>query len=74
MTRQQKTPRQRAEEQLAVAQRLAKRLQARCHALTEELEGLRQERDAAFARRDYLAQHPDLKQQTTPTTQGETAP
>jgi hypothetical protein len=64
MTRQRKTPRQRAEEALAVATRNAKRLQAQHTALAAEAERVGKERDAAFRRRDYLAQHPDLPQPT----------
>lgn len=60
-TRQAKTPRQRAEEQLGVAERKFSRLADQVKTLTAELEALTKERDLAAARADYLAQHPDLK-------------
>ncbi len=62
MTRAAKTPRQRAEEAYAVAQRLASRLQAKHAALAAETERVGRERDAAFTRRDFLAKHPDLQE------------
>ncbi len=67
MTRQHKTPRQRAEEALAVEQRRVERLFAKREQLTAELTGLEDELHEARVRRDYLAQHPDLNS-TTPTT------
>lgn len=60
MTRQTKTPRQRAEEQLAVANRTVVRLDRKVDDLAAELAGLRREHAAAIARRDHLATHPDL--------------
>lgn len=68
MTRQTKTPKQRAEEQLATAKRVAARLDRKRDALQEELAAITRELDAALARRDYLAKHPDLQQNTTTTT------
>lgn len=73
MTRQSKTPRQRAEEQLAVAERLAKRLTEQVARTRADLQHLEQEWAAAIARRDHLKQHPDLKQQPT-TTQEKSTP
>ena len=70
MSRQTKTPRQRAEEALAVANRAVVRLDRKVDALTAELAGLRREHTAAIARRDHLATHPDLQPETQqhPTT------
>lgn len=68
MTRQQKTPRQRAEEQLATAERAADRLKTRRDTLLAELADVQDEYDAAVARRDFLANHPDLGQQGPSTT------
>ena len=67
MTRQTKTPRQRAEEQLAVADRQEKRLRQKARELRAQLDDLEREHRAAIARRDHLATHPDLKQNTTST-------
>ena len=72
-TRQTKTPRQRAEEQLATAKRVAARLDRKRDRLQEELANLTRELDAALTRRDYLAQHPDLQQNPTTTTGAPTA-
>ena len=72
MTRQTKTPRQRAEEALAVAERHVKRLATKGTALRKELEAIDTEYDQAVARRDYLTQHPDLQHQP-PTSTGATA-
>ncbi|WP_133058959.1 hypothetical protein [Nocardioides sp. PD653] len=60
MTRQQKTPRQRAEEQLAIANRAVERLNTKAKALRQELDAVDREHRAALARRDHLATHPDL--------------
>lgn len=78
MTRQQKTPRQRAQEQLDLATRVADRLTRQAKKARTELDRLNRERDAAVVRRDYLAQHPDLKSTTsktssTTTPRGDTA-
>lgn len=67
MTRQAKTPRQRAEEALAVANRHVVRLDRKVDALATELATLRRERAAAIARRDHLKTHPDLQQHPNPT-------
>lgn len=66
MTRQTKTPRQRAEEALALANRQVIRLDRKVDALRIELAELEREQAAAIARRDHLAKHPDLT--NTPTT------
>lgn len=65
MTRQTKTPRQRAEEQLAVAERAVERLTTKQDQLEAELRAVVHQVNAAVVRRDYLANHPDLH---TPTT------
>lgn len=59
-TRQHKTPRQRAEEALAVEQRRVERLTAKVENLRTELALLEEDLNDATTRRDYLAQHPDL--------------
>lgn len=74
MTRQQETPRQRAEEQLAVAERAATRLQARREQLAAELAQITRDHKQAVARRDHLAQHPDLPHDPTSTPTGEQHP
>lgn len=69
MTRQAKTPRQRAEEQLATAERTVARLHKKGKQLGAELEAIRRDHDTAVVRRDYLKQHPDLANtQPRPTT------
>lgn len=60
MTRQSKTPRQRAQEQLDVAERVVKKLGVRRAHLQGELNRAVTELEAATARRDYLKKHPDL--------------
>lgn len=65
MTRQTKTPRQRAEEALAIADRAHDRLTTKARDLRSELEDVEREQRAALARRDHLAQHPDLQQHPT---------
>lgn len=60
-TRQRKTPAQRAQEQLDIATRAVERLTVKRTTLATELEEISAERDAAIARRDHLAQHPDLQ-------------
>lgn len=68
MTRQAKTPRQRAEEQLATAERAVKRLTDKAKALRADLELVDRERDQAVVRRDYLATNPDLGRGARPTS------
>lgn len=72
MPRQAKTPRQRAEEQLAVAERAVARWAEKRDRAQEEYEAAEREHAAAVARRDYLKQHPDLT--TTPGNQEESTP
>lgn len=79
--RQKKTPRQRAEEALAVAERKVKRLLVEQSKLRVALATVESDLAAETARRDYLKKHPDLGQQgpsttppgTTPTSTGDTA-
>lgn len=66
MTRTPKTPRQRAEEALAVAERRVARLTKKVAHTRADLEVLEDEWKAAQARRDHLKQHPDLKPPTNP--------
>lgn len=73
MTRQSKTPRQRAEEALAVAQRAYDRLNTKAKDLRGELEAVEREQRAALARRDYLAKHPDLPTNPSTATEGDPA-
>lgn len=73
MARQKKTPRQRAEEQLAVADRKVTRLRKERDKHQGELNRIVSELEAETARRDYLAQHPDLKQPSTTNPTGDTA-
>ena len=68
MTRQTKTPRQRAEEALAIAERAVKRLGEKKAALRADLDAITREHDAAVVRRDYLANHPDLGRGARPTS------
>jgi len=65
--RQAKTPRQRAQEQLDVANRHVQRLTKRKVELQTALDDVTREHDAACVRRDYLKKHPDL------ATPGDTA-
>lgn len=67
MTRQAKTPRQRAEEALAVAERHVTRLTKKVARTRADLEVLEDEWKAAQARRDHLKTHPDLTPTTTHT-------
>lgn len=60
MTRQVKTPAQRAEEALGRADRAVKRYSSMVRALREEQEAVQDKLDAAIVRRDYLARNPDL--------------
>jgi hypothetical protein len=69
VTRQQKTPQQRAEEQLGVADRLVSKLTKKAKTLRGELDDVEREQRAAVARRNYLKQHPDLQPQATTSTQ-----
>ena len=68
MTRQAKTPRQRAEEALAVADRLVSRLEKKRDELTTDLRVIERELVSQVARRDHLANHPDLPQTQQPDT------
>lgn len=71
--KQRKTPAQRAQEQYDTATRIADRLKDQAKKARAEATRLEQERDAAIARRDFLAQHPDLPtQKKTDTTSGGT--
>lgn len=67
MSRQRKTPRQRAEEALAVAERKVTRLKKDRAKHQGALNRTTTELDEAVVRRDYLAKHPDLKQDPNPT-------
>lgn len=60
MTRQAKTPKQRAQEQLDVAERLVKKLTKQRDRLGTSLEQVSRERDQTILRRDHLKKHPDL--------------
>ena len=60
MTRQPKTPAQRAQEAYDVAARIADRLDQKRRKAADDLDQLEREYAAAVRRRDYLAQHPDL--------------
>lgn len=69
MTRQPKTPQQRAQEQLDTAERLVARLEKKRDQLEGDLKVIRTGLDAQQRRRDYLAQHPDLDTTQPHTTQ-----
>jgi hypothetical protein len=73
MTRQTKTPAQRAQEQYDTALRVAERLIKKTEAAAAALEDLRAERDAAVARATFLSDHPDLPTQPTTNPSQETA-
>jgi len=60
VTRQTKTPQQRAQEQLEVAERAVSRLTEKWTAAENDARRLKVELEQASRRRDYLAQHPDL--------------
>ena len=60
MSRNTKTPAQRAQEALELAGRHVERLTTKWERLTDEAETVEAELTAAKVRRDYLAQHPDL--------------
>ena len=64
MTRQRKTPAQRAQEQYDVACRVVERLAATATKARAEADKLQAEYAEAVARRDYLAGHPDLPKRT----------
>lgn len=71
MTRQTKTPRQRAEEAVGVEQRRVKKLKTQWTKAHDDAERLEAELATAETRLQYLRQHPDLKPNpgtTTPTT------
>jgi vacuolar-type H+-ATPase subunit D/Vma8 len=70
MTRQTKTPQQRAQEQLDAAKRHKERLKTKRDALAAELDQVNREYEAAGARHSFLLKHPDLAQPTTPSTGG----
>lgn len=67
MTRQQKTPRQRAEEALGVAQRKRDALHKRAQQSRKELEVLDKELAEANDRLDYAKKDPALAPAATPT-------
>jgi len=67
-TRTPKTPRQRAQEALAVEERRVKRLKAKVNTLRNELADLENEMGFATLRRDYLKKHPDLAPELIPPT------
>lgn len=66
--RRKKTPRERAEEALAVEERRVTRLTEQRDALKADLDRISRERDQAVVRRDYLAAHPDLPKKDTATS------
>lgn len=66
MTRQAKTPKQRAEDALGIASRRVVALDRKVDGLRTQLAKADREHRDAITRRDYLAKHPDLD--TTPTT------
>jgi hypothetical protein len=70
MTRQPKSPHQRAVEALAVEERRVKRLTEKADRLRAELADVEAERDTAEVRRAYYAQHPDLVVQAQDEEQG----
>lgn len=65
MTRQQKTPKQRAEETLAVAQRRCDRLTRDANRLRTELDNVENDLADAITRRDYAKADPALQGSTT---------
>ena len=74
MTRQKKSARQRAEEQLAVAERAVRRWAEKRDHAQDEYEAAEREHAAAVRRRDHYANHPDLDttQPRTTTSTGDT--
>lgn len=73
MTRQTKTPRQRAEEALAAADRTVKRLATKRNALHRDIEAIDHDLAAAVVRLDYLATNPDLQHNPSSTNTGDPA-
>lgn len=71
MTRQSKTPAQRAQEALDVEQRRLAKLTKLRDSAKAEYERLDADHQASLARRNYLLQHPDLPKQRTPSPTGE---
>jgi cell division protein FtsB len=72
MTRQSKTPRQRAQEQLDVEERRVTKLTKKRNDLATEQAGVQAELAQAIARRDHLKSHPDLSNnQARPTSTGD---
>lgn len=65
MTRQTKTPAQRAQEAYDTAARVAERLTKKLRKARADLEAIEREQREAIQRRDFLAGHPDLKKPTT---------
>lgn len=68
MTRTIRTPRQRAEEQLALDDRTVTRLGKQRTKLRADLKAVETEYDDAVARREHAKQHPDLAGLTHPRT------
>lgn len=60
MTRQRKTPHQRAQEVLDIEDRRVKKLYAKRSDLQGQIDQVVGELEAATARRDHLKKHPDL--------------
>lgn len=71
MTRQTKTAKQRAEEDLAVAERKVVRLAQTERALREQLEATTRHLATERAIRDHCASHPALQQTPSTTNQEE---
>lgn len=71
MKRQSKTPKQRAEEALGVAERAVARLTSKVASLRAELVELEAEHSTAVTRRNYLANHPDLNPADVPLPLGD---
>jgi hypothetical protein len=69
VTRQQKTPQQRAEEQLGVAQRKVANLERIVSKHTKALRGAEADLKEARERLDYYAADPALKGTSTTSTQ-----
>jgi multidrug efflux pump subunit AcrA (membrane-fusion protein) len=74
MTRQRKTPAQRAQEAYDIERRRAARLAAKVADAKSELTALEAELADASKRRDYLAAHPDLPAQIDAPTGDISAP
>lgn len=69
MTRQKKTPQQRAQEQLDIANRAVVRLDKKVDDLKAQLVDVEREHAAAIARQKHLRQHPDLQPNPNPEEQ-----